>query len=225
MGQFPPPMAWVRDSYLAVVNTPRNIDLSLDWDMSHPIVSVYKLNKEEKSGMLYSSLMLRDFEREPGQFFNVQDITLLKETEEAPDFGRDSDSVSPHATPFKMYLMCLGTQGHDEETMHRHDQLQIHQFEIGRFGFWYFFQNNRYKDKISVMFVDPLGQSVIKDISLVIVKNARLYIYIIIDAGLFLIFIVLILVTFCVYRAKKRRMMESLLEDDSMFTNTRSFAV
>lgn len=190
-------MDYLDDEYLVILN--KTHDIFQENKTKNMVIKLFKLNPETKSGHLFYSLNSSDFNMKTENLENLRlnDIRILK---------NDDDS--------NLNLIVLGntfsTSNNSSSGFKPNFNLNIFKYSIGNFSLKYNVKAMNFRDSFDIKFYDYNGNKTQKKISMVIMKNAKLFIYLIIDCILFVVLVILLCVTCYIYRAKKYQKMEEM---------------
>lgn len=165
-----------------------------------PIIITYKLNKDEGTANIFGSLTSKDLN--PDYLytrFKVIDLRITKNM-----------TNNKH----KLHILSMASSEADKKESIIFDLLNVYTFKLDNFKLKYHMENMNYKDMVTLSFRGPAGAKEITEISLVIYKNAQIFMYIMINAILFVAFLILCSVTFCIYRKRKRKRLMELNNSD-----------
>jgi hypothetical protein len=202
------PISHINNQYLAIINNTETFRDELDI----PAVIVYKLGKDKNE--IFGVLSKSDFDNNDQNFkTKLMDVKLSK---------------NPKSGKTYMHVASISSLKADKKELRYFNYLNIFKFEMNHFQIEYNLENMSYTDSLTLNIYDPIGRKETLDLNLVIVQNAKIFMYVIINIILFLVFVVLCIVTFCIYRKKKlerlARLDSSMMSNDS-FDQSKSFAI
>lgn len=206
---------YIDDKYIALIN---NFKSKKKVDQFNAMVSVYKLDPETKSGNLFYSLSHESFELENED--EKEQLTLC-----------DLKMIENKNSSIDLIILGKTMTRTQEKHFGFEYKINIFQFSINNFEINYNIDNLNYRDNFSVLFYFNNGQSLEKKFKVIIFKNAKVYIYIIINLILFCILMILCCSTYCIYRSRKLKQMQELDEhsdgsfEDHLNETSKSFAI
>jgi hypothetical protein len=179
-------------------------------------VQIYKLDPTTKSGSLFYVLKKSDFlTKDSITFLKLLDTNLL-------DIPGESTS-----------LYVLG-ESHfvQEKGQLFNNQFVLYKFELGPYQLEYKMDSITFQEDLKVKMEDIQGNTYNLEITLNLFKNAKLYLYVIINAVLFLVLLILCCFTYCIYRKRKLTRElghdsydESYYDSNSQLDTSKSFVI
>lgn len=205
------PISYIPDRYIAVVtNTSNLVRQSAD----RPVMVLHRLDRERKDSRIYH--VMRPEEFDPDQLnFNTKIVDLML-------------SVDRETGKHRMVLATVSSLKSENKDSKFYNNLNIFKFSIDHLRLKYNLQNMNYMDSLSLSIFGPFGIKHVVELELLVLKNAKIFMYVAINVILFLVFLVLCAITFCIYRKRKRdrlaRLDDSNMSDDSL-DQSKSFAI
>ena len=198
-------LSFISDRYLAFILISSN--LMSEGDSTDSIcLMLYRLNPETGSGEIFYVLRKTDLtQMDNFSYFKLIDLILREE----------------QAGQVKLYLLAKTITDKQEKNSGHYSSLALLDFNVEHFKIEYMLDSINFHDELQLILEDFLGNKYEADIKIVIIKNAKVYFYIIINAVLFFVLCILCIVTFCIYRKRK---LEKLMRQDSFYsTNSSQF--
>lgn len=196
------PVSYLKDKFMAFIFQTYNVVSrmkELYHDKKWPLINIYKMNQETNEGVIYGVLFWEDFLVEDiGNIFIIKDILLLK-------------------TPLGNIKLMVNTLTSTTNSPDSANRLRVYEFEISTFRLRYDLNSLRYRDSVEVMGFDYDSNIEKITIPILIKKNQRTFMYMVLNVSLMLILTILVIVITYFYAQNKKRLGDSLAsETDSV---------
>lgn len=192
------PVSYLHDEFMAIVFQTLNVVdrmQSLANDKKWPLINLYRMKQESKEGVIYGVLFWEDFLSEDiGNIFIIKDVLLLKD-------------------PLGNVKMVVNTLTSTSDNPDSPNRLRIYEFEISTFRIRYDLRSLRFRDSVEVVGFDYDSNVEKISIPILIKKNQRIFMYMVLNMSLLLILAILVIVIIYFYAQNKKRLGDSLASE------------
>lgn len=195
------PTSLLVDEYMAVILTTKNVFDIMDGSgdsKKWPLITIYKMNKDTKKGDIYGVLFWEDFRDEniKGQF-HLKDIVLVK---------------GPTGQ-VRLYVSSIAAFGNNTEAI---NLFRVYEFEISTFRLKYDLSSLRFRDSLELIGFDYDTNTERVVIPILIKTNQKIFMYMIFNVCLILIFTILVIVISYFYAQNKAHRSDQMASEESM---------
>jgi hypothetical protein len=185
--------------YMAFILTTRNIFQVMEETGDHkkwPLVTIYRLNKDTKKGEIYGVLFWEDFRDENFTgYFALQDLLLVKKN--SGEISLTISAITSYNSPDNSPKL-----------------FRVYEFSISSYKLKYDLRSLRFRDSIDLIGFDYDSNIEKVTIPILIKTNQKIFMYMMFNTSLVLIFTILIIVI-CYFYSQNKKERADQMESNS----------